>query len=428
MSLSLPSDDEYQITSYQQKVAYTPRRSFPVHERLRAVNMYLDDGKKIKKTASKLNISPTSLRRCVIDFERLKREPRTSIRSGSGRKPFAPELDKRVKYLNNSIIFKINSYKIFILNKHKNYVSYLRQKKNQVTRHMLYQKAVSLAKELGLDNFKCSRGYLANFLERSQLSYRKPTHVAQQNTKTKDVQLLDVVEYLNSLNSVSSQYDTSLILNMDETPIYFDANINKTLDEIGKKSIDVVNSRSGKTRLTCVITIAADGLKKVPKCNIPANIVVNVSSSGSMDTTLMLDYMEKIILPYTKSRKALLVMDEFGAHKTLPVLVKYYLNKCDQTNIDPLMIPGGYTHCLQPLDVVINKPFKDNFRVEWDDWMVNSEPIFTKSGNRQKPAYECVFNMLSKSLQKINTNMVSKSFTVCGLFVNRSLDIFALNR
>jgi hypothetical protein len=82
--------------------------------------------------------------------------------------------------------------------------------------------------------------------------------------------------------------------------------------------------------LTCVITIAADGtvlpayvilkgLKKVPKCDTPANIVVNVSSSGSMDTSLMLDYLEKIVLPYTKNRKALLLMDEFGAHKTVPI-------------------------------------------------------------------------------------------------------------
>ena len=79
--------------------------------------------------------------------------------------------------------------------------------------------------------------------------------------KTKETQLVEVVEYINELNSVVDRYDPSIILNMDETPIYFDANINKTIDQVGKKSIDVVNSRNNKTRLTCVITIAADGFR-----------------------------------------------------------------------------------------------------------------------------------------------------------------------
>jgi hypothetical protein len=44
---------------------------------------------------------------------------------------------------------------------------------------------------------------------------------------------------------------------MDTTPLYFDANVSKTVDVTGKKSIDVINSGNEKMRFTVGVTIAA---------------------------------------------------------------------------------------------------------------------------------------------------------------------------
>ena len=33
-------------------------------------------------------------------------------------------------------------------------------------------------------------------------------------------------------------------------------------------------------------------------------------------------------------------------------------------------IPGGFTGLCQPMDVGINKPFKDRFRAQWESWML----------------------------------------------------------
>ena len=36
-----------------------------------------------------------------------------------------------------------------------------------------------------------------------------------------------------------------------------------------------------------------------------------------------------------------------------------------------VVIPGGLTSLLQPLDVSLNKPFKILMREEWDRWMID---------------------------------------------------------
>ena len=40
-----------------------------------------------------------------------------------------------------------------------------------------------------------------------------------------------------------------------------------------------------------------------------------------------------------------------------------------QLGITPYKIPAGCTSLVQPIDVVIGKPFKDRVRSEWWDWM-----------------------------------------------------------
>ena len=48
---------------------------------------------------------------------------------------------------------------------------------------------------------------------------------------------------------------------------------------------------------------------------------------------------------------------------------------------DLAVIPAGLTCMCQPLDIVINKQFKDNLRKEWHVWMGKGGASETATGN-----------------------------------------------
>ena len=67
------------------------------------------------------------------------------------------------------------------------------------------------------------------------------------------------------------------------------------------------------------------------------------------------------------------------AHITDDIKQKIY-----SENTFPVIIPGGLTKLLQPLDIAVNKTFKANLRQIWESWMTSGEHSFTKSGRMQR--------------------------------------------
>ena len=75
-------------------------------------------------------------------------------------------------------------------------------------------------------------------------------------------------------------------------------------------------------------------------------------------------------------KKSLLIWDSFQAHR-----VDSVKRAVRQTNTDIAVISGGLTSILQPLDVFLNKPFKDHLRELWNNWMIEGQKSFTPTGN-----------------------------------------------
>ena len=72
----------------------------------------------------------------------------------------------------------------------------------------------------------------------------------------------------------------------------------------------------------------------------------------------------------------MLVWDCFSAH-----LVDSVKRRTKAHNTDMVVIPGGLTSVLQPLDVSLNKPMKSKIRDSYNDGMMNGEKTYTNGGN-----------------------------------------------
>ena len=82
---------------------------------------------------------------------------------------------------------------------------------------------------------------------------------------------------------------------------------------------------------------------------------------------------------------AMLIWDIFRAHKTDDV------KKLDKKiNTSLAVILGGLTSVWQPLDVSLNKPFKDKLRNMWSKWMIFGTCESTKGGNLKNLGFDLV--------------------------------------
>jgi hypothetical protein len=101
------------------------------------------------------------------------------------------------------------------------------------------------------------------------------------------------------------------------------------------------------------------------KEKIPPGVIVWFQKNGWMDVNLMKTYVDYFNDNRTGD-PAMLVYDSFKEH--LEASVK---NKFRESDVHLAVIPGGLTSICQPLDVAINKPFKDYLHQEWHLWMAS---------------------------------------------------------
>ncbi|CAG8739164.1 9232_t:CDS:2 [Dentiscutata erythropus] len=93
-------------------------------------------------------------------------------------------------------------------------------------------------------------------------------------------------------------------------------------------------------------------------------------------------------------------------------------NKLPLTGLDVVEIPGGITCVLQPLDVSVNKPFKNGITQRWEKWMDEGKGELTAKGNHKKASYEVVCEWVSETWREISSDILIRSFEASGLTLN----------
>lgn len=279
-------------------------------------------------------------------------------------------------------------------------------------------------------DFQASNGWLDRFLTRYDVVCRTVTSVGQ---KVPENASLLCRNFFDFNNTVVGSLPPSCIGNMDETPLWFDLPQNRTFDFKGVKQVRCKTTGKEKLRYTVVLSAMADGtklkpmiifkgLKNVPKCDFPKEVVVTVAMKGSMTADLMNTYKQKVwgARPGAFFKpKAVLVMDSAPAHlkNTTKTSFKQHYN----TSLS--VIPGGLTPLLQPADVVWNKPFKAAMRKHWEDWLRNGAAEFTRTGKRRSASYLTVAQWVREAWDTVSHDLIKQSFVQCGLVGSQDQDM-----
>lgn len=106
----------------------------------------------------------------------------------------------------------------------------------------------------------------------------------------------------------------------------------------------------------------------------------------------------------------MLNLDSFRGH-----LVEAVREKLKEFRTDIAVIPGGLTSVLQPLDVSLNKPFKDNVRRLNTNWMVAGQHQLTPGGKIKRSPVEVLCGWIVEAWREIFDDVVRKSFKKTGI-------------
>ena len=244
-----------------------------------------------------------------------------------------------------------------------------------VTNSDLTRKALQIALGLGLTSFKASPGWLLRWKRRHSVGLRFGTN-SSQLVPTDYAELIQ--ELQASIIGIQKAKDIlpSHIINMDQTMCRFDMLSSQTNNVRGSRTIRIKTTKAEKKGFTVALAATAAGAKLPAviifkerngilgerikkKMNIPSNVRVQALTNGWMTAAEYHRWLVNVLK--TDDHRRLLIVDSYTPHRS-EANVKTANNRC---NADVLIIPGGCTSIVQPMDKCINKPFKESMRASW---------------------------------------------------------------
>lgn len=279
-------------------------------------------------------------------------------------------------------------------------------------------KGQALAKEMEIEDFCGGPIWCFRFMRRNQLSIRTRTTMCQKLPSDFQEKLDSFRNYVQKAigdNNISLEY----IVNMDEVPLTFDIPINRCVDEKGVKSVNIRTTGHEKSSFTVVLACCANGYKlppmiifkrkTKPKGIFPSTVVIMQNVKGWMDEGMMGEWLQRCYSKrpggFLKKEKALLIMDSMRAHITENVVKKIKF-----ANSIPIIIPGGMTKLLQPLDISVTRSFKAELRKLWEKWMREGDHSFTTTGRMRCATFGEVASWVDSAWKSITVQTITCGF------------------
>ena len=290
-------------------------------------------------------------------------------------------------------------------------------------RKTIQHKALAIIKP-HCPSFKASDGWLQKFMQRNSLSLRRTTSIQQKLPGNLERKLEAFMGDAKALRE-HHRFDENLIINMDETPIFFDMHHSQTVSYKGVREVRVTGTKGGKKRITFAVTCTGGGQMLKPVVIVKgktqrtlknisfnkADVSVVPQTKAWMDQVIMKIWIKDVLIPHTKRQQCLLVFDTFTAHLTDEVT-----QELQKANATVLLVPGGCTSKIQPVDVSLNKPIKQLVRNEFESYLTKAITE-SQSASIPSPTTTDVIRWIVKANNTLNENpeSVAKSFKVCGI-------------
>ena len=237
--------------------------------------------------------------------------------------------------------------------------------------------------------------------------------------------IIQVVQFIIKTRKIRhlKQYSLACIGNMDEIPLWMDMPGETTISRAGERTISICTTGHDKGRFTVVLAAMADGRKLKPYvvfkgvrpvtelARIP-RVVVAYSRNGWMNEELTKDWISRTcgLLAFDQ---CLLVWDAYKCHIT--DAITSHAKRSAKTDVS--IIPGGLTRHLQPAGVSWNKPFKEAYKVLYNDWMATGEKSYTVASNMRAPDKALCLRWVKEAWSSVTAEVVIKSFRVYGISV-----------
>ena len=252
----------------------SPRASYSARFKLHVVMYAIDHGN--RAAGKHFKVDESCVRRWRSQREKLKLAPKDK-RANRYRVPAYPELEKDLT----------------------EWLSEKRKSGVAVSINVIRLKALSIAQNTNIKDFKASVRWCNAFLECHGFSIRRRTTVAQKLPQDYEDKLISFQRFIIAKRK-QHNYELRYTGNADQTPMTFDIVSNSTVDKKGSKTVSILTTGHEKDRFTVMLACLGDGTKLPPyvvfkrktlpkKITFPNGVIVRCQEKGWMDEAIIKD-------------------------------------------------------------------------------------------------------------------------------------------